>query len=494
MKTKKLLLGSALAVLLLPVAVTLLQAQEPSSGGGVSAQGNLGTGFTYQGHLTDSAGNPISDTCDFQFVLWDAETGGTQIASQTLPNVQVSKGFFTVRPDFGGGAFQGDTRWLQVKVKCTGDADYTDLGRQLVTPAPYALALPGLWTQQNATSPNLIGGYSGNSVADGVVGATIGGGGESANVNSVTQDYGTVGGGRANVASGSSATVGGGWDNTAGGGFATVGGGTGNKAEGPYATVGGGGSNRAKGYAAAIGGGIGNVISPTASYGVIGGGQGNVASETYAVVAGGYENSAEHTYATVAGGIRNTADGYAGFVGGGHYNFASGSYAVVSGGNYSSAEGDYSTVPGGYAARATHYGEMAYANGGFGVRGDAQMSFYVLRREKNCVSGVWYNLYLDGNSERIAIPSGRTVTFEALVVGRTQAGESAGYIVRGVIENVGGTTTLLSSQTITLGEDDAAWNAKAEADDANDVLAILVQGNNETIRWVATVRTAEVSY
>ena len=494
MKTKGLLLGSALAVLLLLVAVTLLQAQGPSPGGGVSAQGNLGTGFTYQGRLTDSAGSPISDTCDFQFVLWNAETGGTQIGTQTIPNVQVTEGFFTVRPDFGGGAFQGDARWLQIKVKCTGDADYADLGRRPITPAPYALALPGLWTQQNATSPNLIGGYSGNSVADGVVGATIGGGGEGTSINSVTQDYGTVGGGRANTAGGSSATVGGGWDNTANGGFATVGGGTGNRAEGHYATVGGGGSNSAKGYAAAIGGGIGNVISSTASYGFIGGGRGNVAGETYAVIAGGYENSAEHTYAVVSGGIHNTADGYAGFVGGGHYNFASGTYTAIAGGNYNSAEGDYSTVPGGYAARATHYGEMSYASGGFSLRGDAQMSFYVLRREKTCLSGIWYNLYLDGDSERITIPSGRTVTFEALVVGRTQAGESAGYIIQGVIENVGGTTTLLASQTTTLGEDDAAWDAKAEADDEEDVLAILVHGNDETIRWVATVRTAEVSY
>jgi hypothetical protein len=63
-------------------------------------------------------------------------------------------------------------------VRCpAGSGSYTGLGpRQALTATPYALALPGLWTEPNADSPNLIGGYSGNSVTGGVVGATIGGG------------------------------------------------------------------------------------------------------------------------------------------------------------------------------------------------------------------------------------------------------------------------------------------------------------------------------
>ena len=40
--------------------------------------------------------------------------------------------------------------------------------------------------EPHATSPNIIGGYSGNSVAPGAYGATISGGGETGNSNIVT--------------------------------------------------------------------------------------------------------------------------------------------------------------------------------------------------------------------------------------------------------------------------------------------------------------------
>jgi hypothetical protein len=49
--------------------------------------------------------------------------------------------------------------------------------------------------EPNATCSNLIGGYSGNSVWPGVVGAVIGGGGDSGDSNSVIASYGTVDGG-----------------------------------------------------------------------------------------------------------------------------------------------------------------------------------------------------------------------------------------------------------------------------------------------------------
>jgi len=130
----------------------------------------------------------------------------------------------------------------------TSTGAYTTLTpRQALTPAPYALALSGLWTQQNATSPNLIGGYSGNSVTAGVVGATIGGGGASGSTNRVTNNYATVGGGITNIASGLGATVGGGNDNTSSKSYATIGGGQSNSASGQWATVPGGLRNTAQG-------------------------------------------------------------------------------------------------------------------------------------------------------------------------------------------------------------------------------------------------------
>ena len=106
-----------------------------------------------------------------------------------------------------------------------------------------------LLIQSNGSNygPNLIGGYSGNSVSAGLVGATIGGGGASGYENSVTGGYGTVGGGTFNTASGGNATVGGGYQNAASGGYSTVGGGYGNTASGAYATLPGGALNTASG-------------------------------------------------------------------------------------------------------------------------------------------------------------------------------------------------------------------------------------------------------
>lgn len=137
----------------------------------------LGTAFTYLGQLLEN-GAPLTDTCDLRFRLFDDPAAGVQIGTtQTVLAVGVSNGLFTVQIDFGQGAFNGSGRWLEIAPKCTGDANYVVLTpRQPLTPTPYALALPGLYTQENATSPNLIGGYNGNSVAAGAFGATISGG------------------------------------------------------------------------------------------------------------------------------------------------------------------------------------------------------------------------------------------------------------------------------------------------------------------------------
>jgi len=357
-------IGVTAILIILAWAISSTLAQGPSPEGSMQLQGNvstqalMGTAFTYQGQLRKD-GNPVNGTCDFQFSLWDAATGGAQIGStQTKTGVNVSNGFFTVQLNFGAGAFQGDARWLQIAVCCpAGSGSYTTLSpRQPLTPAPYALALPGLWTQQNAFSPNIIGGYSGNSVSSGVMGATIGGGGSSGYPNRVTNDYGTVGGGYSNTA-GPGATVSGGGLNSASGKLATVGGGAENIAAGAGAVVGGGGyrepdtpsyaGNQALATASTIGGGFGNVISNTGSYATIGGGIYNTASGSAATVGGGESNTANGRWATVGGGRGNTANGYIATVGGGEANTASNNWATVSGGVNNTASSDYATIGGG---------------------------------------------------------------------------------------------------------------------------------------------------
>jgi hypothetical protein len=306
---------------------------------------NLGTAFTYQGQLKNS-GTPYTGACDFQFKLYDDASAGAQIgATQTTSSVSVSSGFFTTQIDFGTSAFNGNARWLDIGVRCpAGSGSYTTLTpRQAMTPAPYALALPGLYTQQNVVSPNLIGGYSGNIISNTVIGGTIGGGGYSGFPNRVWSNYATVGGGANNTAAGSYATIDGGSYNTA----------------------------AITGYYSAIGGGANNSVS--GSYAIVGGGFLNIASNSYAIVGGGVSNEATGVSSVVAGGgavscgagctfmTRNKASGDASSVGGGFGNTASGNYATVPGGANNSAVMPYAFAAG-RRAKANHEGAFVWGD------------------------------------------------------------------------------------------------------------------------------------
>lgn len=208
-------------------------------------------------------------------------------------------------------------------------------------------------------APNILGGYSGNSIASGVLGAVISGGGLSSYENTISAgSYSVISGGKANTVSASNATVGGGWNNTASGSRATVGGGHLNTASESRATVAGGGSNTASGLRATVG--------------------------------GGYSNTASGSKATVAGGTSNTASGEGATVGGGEASLASGEYATVSGGGGSnSATGDYSTVVGGYGHVAN--GNYATICGGYANTAEGECSFAAGRNAESNASGsfVW---------------------------------------------------------------------------------------------------------
>ncbi len=112
-------------------------------------QTTVETAFTYQGRLTDD-GNPADGTYDFRFILYDDASGGSAVGSAvTLEDVAVVDGLFTVRLDFGGAAFGGEARWLEVAVRPgSSTGAYTTLTpRQPLTAAPYALySLSAPWS------------------------------------------------------------------------------------------------------------------------------------------------------------------------------------------------------------------------------------------------------------------------------------------------------------------------------------------------------------
>ena len=109
------------------------------------AQTPLGTDFTYQGSLV-LGGNPVNGTADFQFKLFGAPTGGSQIGStQAVSNLTVSNGGFTATLDFGA-VFNGDKRFLEIAVRSpAGSGSFTTLTpRQPLTASPYAFKVPGV--------------------------------------------------------------------------------------------------------------------------------------------------------------------------------------------------------------------------------------------------------------------------------------------------------------------------------------------------------------
>lgn len=232
------------------------------------------------------------------------------------------------------------------------------------------------------TGPNVIAGYMYNAATTGVLGATIGGGGDLGHQNVVTDDQGTVAGGFGNRAGddagttndATSATVGGGLSNVAGSGGATVAGGDNNFAF-YLSAVGGGVANNASGSSATIAGGWFNTAS--GGYATIGGGaNNNSGTGSYPTVGGGQDNTAQNAYATVSGGLNNMASGNRATIGGGDSNVASSNYATVGGGQQNTAGDEWATVPGGASntaaadysfaagrrAKANHNGAFVWAD------------------------------------------------------------------------------------------------------------------------------------
>ena len=303
----------------------------------VSRSSHAQTAFTYQGQLRDGSTN-ANGTYSLTFKLFDAVASGSQIGSTlSAANQSIVNGLFTVNLDFGSAAFDGNARWLEITVQSTNVL----APRVAVLPAPYALfatkagsVMNGaiqnpsflgttgntplslfanneavLRLQPNGTnSPNIIAGYSGNTVSNGFVGATIAGGGAGIvpeagdglpSPNIVGANYATVGGGVRNKATGVASTVAGGFGNTARGDVAMVAGGNHNTASGDGAMVASGSQNTASGDSAFVGGGQSNLVSGASAAAV--GGSGNVASGTYAFVGGGANNVASGISAIALG-------------------------------------------------------------------------------------------------------------------------------------------------------------------------------------------------
>jgi hypothetical protein len=187
------------------------------------------------------------------------------------------------------------------------------------------------WEAFGTYSPNVIGGHPENRALAGVLGATIGGGGDAVPIcgaggvetcaNLVSAGFGTVAGGAGNMAG-------------------NLAGNSPNEAYPPsHNTVVGGMSNIASDFAGTVSGGHNNRAS---------GGVGDPFYYPGGTIAGGSDNIAVR--GTVAGGLLNRAED--GTIAGGENNYASFG-GTVAGGKSNVASGQYSFAAG-YNAKALH--------------------------------------------------------------------------------------------------------------------------------------------
>lgn len=249
-----------------------------------------------------------------------------------------------------------------------------------------------------------------------------------------------------------------------------------------------------------------------------------VSSGVYSTIAGGYGNTSSGNSAFSCG-QNNLASGASSFAAGAD-STASNSRAVAIGnqcvankeqavalgdrctssGNSAFSVGSLNTASGicsiaiGQRAVADKNSMLAHSGGNFSVSGDCQFERYIQRR--TTTDAVQIELSTEGAAPaaatRMSIASDATYTFSGLVTARrTDAdNESAGWEIKGVIDNNAGTTALVGSATVTaLGDDSSGtWLVSVEADNTNDALVIKVTGEaGKTIRWGATVTLMKVA-
>lgn len=248
-------------------------------------------------------------------------------------------------------------------------------------------------------------------------------------------------------------------------------------------------------------GGLNN--SNAVGWGVIVGGSNNlVTGGNGGVIVGGSNNSAAggNGDSAICGGNSNSVGGTAAFVGGGALNNASTYGSTICGGGNvtlavgNTASGAFSAILGGQSASADRYGMQAHASGLFAARGDAQRARFVLRNKTTTNAAV--ELFLDGISARLTIPSGKIFAFTINIAGVSSTGGAVAHYMRQYcLKNVAGTTSEVYAP-ITIGTDNAAGTSIAlSASDAADALVVSVTGTASTIwRWVASVDAVEIAY
>lgn len=145
----------------------------------------VGTGFTYQGQLRES-GQPANGLYDLQVCLFDTPGGSIPLAcAPEAADFPVENGAFGLLVDFGAAPFNGQARYLELRVRPgASSSGFTILSpRQQVRPAPEAIrasnASAAPWSGLTGVPSGIADGIdndSGGTVSAVTAGAGLSGG------------------------------------------------------------------------------------------------------------------------------------------------------------------------------------------------------------------------------------------------------------------------------------------------------------------------------
>jgi hypothetical protein len=231
-----------------------------------------------------------------------------------------------------------------------------------------------------------------------------------------------------------------------------------------------------------------------------------VASGEHSSILGGRNNTASGPRSVVAGGSTNTASASASGAFGGAACIASGIVSSTVGGESNTASGNSSFCGGGYGASSRAISGMTVFSASSApfslTSGVCQSAILVLGRQTSTSTPLPLASTADGagTTNQVILPNNSAYFFRGEVIaGVTGAGNTKGWTIEGVIKRgANAASTTLVGVTVMSSYGDAGavtWVVAVTADTTNGGLAITVTGAAATtIRWVAQIRTTEMTF
>jgi hypothetical protein len=205
------------------------------------------------------------------------------------------------------------------------------------------------------------------------------------------------------------------------------------------------------------------------------------ASNSVVIGSGGYIQNG--TAAAVIGGLNNQALANNAIALGGEQSYANGTYTVVTG----------------QRGTATQILQRVHGAGPFSNQADCQYERMVLSASTTDATAtvLTADKSTATSSNVLVVESNTSKAFHGIVLAhRTDVKQTIAWEIKGLITNIGGTTALVGSPTVTVLGDSTSSGATitVTANDTLDCLAITATGGvGKSFRWLATIHVNKIN-